>query len=68
MGNYIKMEITKRKECNGLCPCCNTEHKMKRTAKKILKDIIHGYENAGGEMWIPDYIDKFIEEGKELLK
>lgn len=35
---------------------------------EILDKIITGYENAGGEMWIPDMIQKHIFTAKKIIK
>lgn len=35
---------------------------------EILDKIITGYENAGGEMWIPDMIQEHIFTAKKIIK
>ena len=37
-------------------------------AENLLRKIVQGYEDAPGEMYIPDFIDKYIQEAKNLLQ
>ena len=35
---------------------------------ELLKNIVIGYENAEGEMYIPNMISNYIDEAKIILK